>query len=168
LGWLKIEYDYIVSMGMSVFIYFLGYQGLTFSFQQVEILNQEKYSSSNLTAGALESIEKLLDSKMKNEKYYLNSNLRIQELAEQLEVNLHSLSQTINTQKKKSFNDYINEYRIDEAKNLMLNAEYQDTKLINIAYDTGFNNKTSFLNAFKKHTHQSPSEFRKSILTEFP
>jgi YesN/AraC family two-component response regulator len=57
-----------------------------------------------------------------------------------------------------SFTDFINSYRVEAAKCALLSQE--NRKIIHVAYDTGFNNKVSFNNAFKKFTGLSPSQFR--------
>lgn len=164
-GVLRLQYDYIVSLGMAVFIYYTGYKGL----QIKKILpeeSSEKYSNSALTSNALHYIINKLDQLMNNEKLYLNGDLKLQELADQLDVSVHSLSQAINSGKNQKFNDYLNELRVQEAQKLMTSESHRNLKLLAIALDSGFNNKTSFLNAFKKHTGQSPSEFREKLLAQ--
>tara|TARA_A100000171_G_C2136853_1_gene150948 strand:- start:2559 stop:3587 length:1029 start_codon:yes stop_codon:yes gene_type:complete len=164
LGWLKVEYDYMVSLGMSVFIYFIGYSGYTQPNHSEKGHKENKYAKSNLTETALVWIEKKLDQKMEQEKLFTNGDLKLQDLADTLDVNLHGLSQTINVKKGKSFNDYLNELRVNEAKELLSKQENKEATLLAIAIDAGFNNKTSFLNAFKKFEGQPPSQYRKSIL----
>lgn len=165
-GAMKIEYDYIISLAMSFFIYFLGYRGYALNVAEQKAGSEEKYANSGLSPAALASIENLLDKRMAEEKFFLNGDLKIQDVSKAIEVNLHSLSQTINVTKQKSFNDYINELRINEAKRLISEASYENEKLLAIAIDSGFNNKTSFLNAFKKFTGKTPSEYRKSLGSE--
>lgn len=162
-GVMKIEYDYAVSLAMAFFIYFLGYRGYALNATELKAGNEEKYASSGLSQAALASIANVLDKKMAEEKYFLNGDLKIQDVSKAIEVNLHSLSQTINVIKQKSFNDYINELRVNEAKRLINKASYENEKLLAIAIDAGFNNKTSFLNAFKKFTGKTPTEYRKSL-----
>lgn len=164
-GILQLQYDYIVSLGMAIFIYYTGYKGL----QTQKVLpeeNTEKYSNSALTSNALHYIINKLDQLMDNKKLYLNGDLKLQELADQLEVSVHSLSQAINSGKNQKFNDYLNELRVQEAQRLMTSESHRNLKLLAIALDSGFNNKTSFLNAFKKHTGQSPSEYREKLLAQ--
>lgn len=164
-GVLRLKYDYMVSFGMSVFIYYLGYKGL----QASRILPEEsteKYSNSALTNDALNYIINKLDQIMSREKLFLNGDLKLQDLADALNVSVHSLSQAINSGKNQKFNDYLNELRVEEAQRLMASDSHQEMKLIAIALDSGFNNKTSFLNAFKKYTGHSPSEFREKLLAQ--
>lgn len=164
-GTLQLQYDYMVSLGMAVFIYSIGYRGLkTDSFVPAE--NGEKYSNSALTSDALQYIIQKLDQVMDKEKLYLNGDLKLQDLADELDVSIHSLSQAINAGKQQKFNDYLNELRVQEAKRLMSSESHRELKLIAIALDSGFNNKTSFLNAFKKHTGVSPSAYREKLLAQ--
>lgn len=164
-GILQLKYDYMVSLGMSVFIYYLGYRGLKSS-QVLPEENVEKYSNSTLTRDALIYIVNKLDQVMKKDKLYVNGDLKLQDLANTLDVSVHSLSQAINSGKNQKFNDYLNELRVQEAQRLMTTDSYKNLKLIAIALDSGFNNKTSFLNAFKKHTGYSPSEYREKLFVQ--
>lgn len=164
-GILQLKYDYMVSLGMSVFIYYLGYRGLKSS-QVLPEENVEKYSNSTLTHDALIYIVNKLDQVMEKDKLFVNGDLKLQDLANTLDVSVHSLSQAINSGKNQKFNDYLNELRVQEAQRLMTIESYKNLKLIAIALDSGFNNKTSFLNAFKKHTGHSPSEYREKLLAQ--
>jgi AraC-like DNA-binding protein len=161
-GLLEPEYDYMVSLGMTIFIYYIGYHG----FKAPVIENQlpeEKYQKSSLTDNSIEYIIKKLDTIMASEKLFTQGDLKLQEVADKLDISVHALSQAINVAKGKKFTDYVNELRINEAIRLMSLEDYQNAKLMAITIDSGFNNKTSFLNAFKKQTGQTPSEYRKVL-----
>jgi len=164
-GLLQIQYDYMISASMALFIYYLGYKGL-----QTKQLSPErpaeKYSNSSLTKGALAYLLDRLDKVMMEEKLFIDGDLKLQGLSEKLEVSVHSLSQAINEGKNQKFNDYLNELRVEEAKRLMLSASHKDLKLIAIALDSVFNNKTSFLNAFKRITGMNPSQFREKLIAQ--
>jgi len=156
-GALKVEYDYMISVMSTFFIYFIGYHG----FQRQEVFKQYengRYVNSGLTSTASMAVLVSLRSYMTQEKPFLESSLRLQDLAARLHLSQHYISQAINDQDGKNFADFINEYRIEEAKKLL--SESDQKKIIHVAYDTGFNNKASFNNAFKRFTGMSPSEFR--------
>ncbi len=156
---LKLEYDYMISVASSFFIYFIGYHG----FQRQEIFKMYengRYERSALSTTASSSILDKLRSFMETERPYLDSSLRLQDLAENLNISNHYISQVINDLDGKNFADFINEYRIEEAKRLLLADDQK--KIIHVAYDSGFNNKASFNNAFKRFTGMAPSEFRES------
>ena len=94
---------------------------------------------------------------MKTEKPYLESNLRLNDLADQLNLSRHHTSQIINEHFDTNFFDFINTYRIEEAKNLLSGKD--DLNITDIIYSSGFNNRASFYKTFKKHTSMTPGEF---------
>lgn len=107
-----------------------------------------------------EEIEQLT-SFMENEKPYLNASLSIRNLAEQMKMNSRELSILINQNLNQHFFDFVNEYRINEAKELLKNSSMQELTILEILYRVGFNSKSSFNTAFKKHTGSTPTQFRK-------
>ncbi|MEP5611417.1 MAG: helix-turn-helix domain-containing protein [Cyclobacteriaceae bacterium] len=158
-GTLQIEYDYMISVMAAFFIYFIGYHG----FQQPEVFKMYengRYEKSALNSSASEAILDKLRNFMREERPYLDSSLRLQDLAEKLSLSNHYISQVINDLDGKNFADFVNEYRVEEAKKLLV--ETQEKKIIHVAYDSGFNNKASFNNAFKRFTGMAPSEFREN------
>ncbi|MCQ0113012.1 helix-turn-helix domain-containing protein [Zhouia amylolytica] len=102
-----------------------------------------------------------LTNYMISEKPYLDSEISLQKLALLLNLPEKQLSQLINQQTGKHFFDYINEFRINEAKILL--KENPDLTVLEILYDIGFNSKSSFYTAFKKQTSQTPTAYRKSM-----
>lgn len=162
---LELQHDYMVSLGMTVFIYFIGYHGFRNPMSQADKLGQEKYQKSSLTDQSIHLIAKQLDGVMYQERLFTNGDLKLSELAQALGQSPHVISQVINVAKGQKYSEYLNDLRVDEAIALMSKTEYQNAKLIAIGIDAGFNNKTSFLNAFKKRTGKSPSDYRKSLLS---
>ena len=98
---------------------------------------------------------------MKEEKPYLDSNFRVSDAARMLDVNRSLLSACINAQAGCTFNQYINRYRVEYAKDLML--KQPDIKMTTICTESGFNNETSFFRAFKAHTGKTPREWMSSL-----
>lgn len=166
-GILKLEYDYAISLSMTVFIYTVGYLG----FRQPEIFSgyisangkkqEVKYARSSLKEEQAKTYLGKLLSVMEEEKPFLDSELKIQQMAEKVGVSSHHLSQIINENLNQNYADFINSYRINEAKRLLLSPDYEQEKILSIAFDSGFHNKATFNAAFKKYTGMSPSEFRK-------
>jgi AraC-like DNA-binding protein len=99
---------------------------------------------------------------MKTEKPYLTPSLSVEELARRLNVAPKNLSQAIHVSLRQSFYDLINAQRIEEAKARLRDERYQNHTLLAIAYDVGFNSKSVFNAAFKKHTGMPPKEFRQN------
>ncbi|WP_238707420.1 helix-turn-helix domain-containing protein [Chryseobacterium viscerum] len=97
----------------------------------------------------------------KNEPY-LDSSLTIQDLAEQLNMPVKDLSALINLYMNKHFFDFINEYRIEKAKEILKNPLQKELTILEILYQVGFNSKSSFSTSFKKHTGTTPTDFRKN------
>ncbi|NQY31110.1 MAG: AraC family transcriptional regulator [Flavobacteriaceae bacterium] len=97
---------------------------------------------------------------MEKEKLYLDASLTIHSLANQLNSNSKYLSQLINNDLKKNFVLFVNEYRIREAKRLLLDKSNNNITIESIGYDVGFKSKSAFNAVFKKITNQTPSEFR--------
>lgn len=103
-----------------------------------------------------------LTSYMETEKPYLNPSLSIRNLAKELKMNSRDLSVLINQKLNQHFFDFVNEYRIKEAMDILSNPKKNEVTILEILYEVGFNSKSSFNTAFKKHTGQTPTEFRKS------
>jgi AraC-like DNA-binding protein len=103
-----------------------------------------------------------LTSYMEMEKPYLNPSLSIRNLAEELNMNSRDLSILINQKLNQHFFDFVNEYRIKEAMVILANPNKKDVTILEILYEVGFNSKSSFNTAFKKHTEKTPTEFRNS------
>ncbi len=124
-----------------------------------------KYEKSRLSPEqAKMHLQDLLDL-MNEEKPFTNSNLTLQELAEKLSITSHHLSQVINTQLKQNFFDFVNQYRVEAVKKALTDPEKKHYTLLAIAFDVGFNSKSSFNSIFKKHTNMTPSQY-KQLLTK--
>ena len=104
------------------------------------------------TAGKLEAI-------MKEKQLFLNHNLKLRDLADDVGISVHELSHILNTHLGVSFNEYVNGYRVEWAKPLIKNEPHT---LESIAYDSGFNSTSAFYSAFKKVTGMTPASYRKS------
>jgi len=101
-----------------------------------------------------------LKKTMKERLYYQDAELSLSSLAEKLDMAPHELSRIINTGLKKSFNDFVNEYRVAEVARRMQDPAYNHITLLGIAYDSGFNSRTTFHRTFKQMTGKSPAEYK--------
>ncbi len=120
---------------------------------------KSKYLKSTLTADAQTAIHQKLQKVMEEEKVFLNPELTISELADQLAINTNHLSQVINSLESKTFYDYINGRRIEEFKKIVALPENQKYTLLGLAFECGFNSKTAFYRNFKNVTGQSPTTY---------
>lgn len=100
---------------------------------------------------------------LENKKIYRKQDLSIFDIAEELEINKTYISNAINKISGTNFNTFINIFRIEESKKILLNPEYNNITIEAIANDVGFHSKSSFNIWFKKLTGQTPSEFKKQI-----
>lgn len=105
----------------------------------------------------------LLQAFMENEKPYINTDLSLQSLADDLNLSRHQVSNLINQQHHKNFYEFVNSYRVEEVKFLMQQPENQNIKLMSLAYDAGFNSKSSFNRTFKQVTEMTPSQYFASL-----
>lgn len=175
IPWLYYTYQYVLDENtfympmdliVSVIIYIMGYIGM----HKLNILSERKKIRSlkinnndiiNTEASKNSHIRKLEDL-IYNNRRYLDSNISLEQLSEELQLSKSHLSRIINTELNMSFSDYINSFRVDEAKKLLLNPEFSKYTLVSIGLESGFNSKTTFNNTFKKLTGQTPSQFRKN------
>ena len=101
-------------------------------------------------------------------RYYQYPELSLTLLAERLELTTHELSRIINTVLKKSFNDFINEFRVAEAARKMQDPAYDHITLLGIAFESGFNSKSTFNRAFRQMTGKSAAEYKNELKKERP
>lgn len=163
-GLIRPIYDYAISFAMAFFIYTIGYMGYRQPYASEEKSKMEsksKYENSTLKHVQAKRCVEALQKLMEEEKIFLENDLKIKDVADKLSVSVHHLSQAINENLGQSYSDFINSYRIKEAQKRLLYPEYENLKIIAVAYDVGFNNKASFNTNFKKFTGMSPSEYRK-------
>lgn len=163
LGIIDTRHDYIIMYVITLFIGLLTY----FGYKQPEIfeglsmnkvLPFKKYQKTGLTETYSIELKEILATHFEEHKPYLNSELRLNDLAEKLNISRHHTSQIINEHFDASFFDFVNSYRIEEAKKLLI--DQNDLNITDIIFSSGFNNRVSFYKAFKKHTGTTPSLFK--------
>jgi|KBSMisStandDraft_5_1062788.scaffolds.fasta_scaffold00655_15 AraC-like DNA-binding protein len=120
-----------------------------------------KYAYSNISPNEKKAIEEKLRNYMSKEKPFLEAELTLEQLAGQLSLKPKVLSQVINESLNQNFFDFVNHYRIDEAKRLLTNPVDKKVTVLEVLYESGFNSKSSFNTLFKKYTGITPSEFKK-------
>jgi AraC-like DNA-binding protein len=161
----------LVPLGASILVYALGYLKMTRTEAKQDLPELEdqspgkKYEKSTLTPERAERYLRKLVHCMETEKPYIDGDLTVQKLAEKLAVPSNHLSQTINEGLGQSFSDFVNSYRVEEAKRKLIDPACKHLSVLGIAEDVGFNSKSSFNAVFKKHTNTTPSEFRKAVET---
>ena len=119
-----------------------------------------KYSKSRLTDKMAEKyLQKLIDH-MEKEKPYLDRELTIHNIAEGTGIQRHYITQVLNDKHGRNFFTFINEYRVREAMDRMNDPANSNFTLLAIAYDSGFNSKSTFNTIFKNITGLTPTQFK--------
>lgn len=126
---------------------------------------QEKYKDSHLNPHFAEECIRKLKHLMEVEKAYLDADISLLSLAEKLSITSRVLSQILNEKMDRNFSDFINFYRVEEAKKILQDPRGAQKKIIALAFDVGFNTKVAFYNAFKKFTNMTPAQYREKLRT---
>ncbi|TGM61490.1 response regulator transcription factor [Leptospira vanthielii] len=121
---------------------------------------------SRLLQVDLDRLQNRLSHLMEVEKIYLNEDLSLEVLAEELELHPRQLSEFLNGKKQTNFNSFLHSYRIKEAKDLLI--KYPEKNVSDIGFEVGYKSLSSFYDAFKKELKITTSEFRQkaSILSQ--
>jgi len=136
------------------------YYGLTQPKLFTGIESKSKYEGSTLTSENAKLYTNRLKVFMQTEKPHLTPSITINELSEKLSIPAKHLSQLVNEQFQQNFFDFINSYRIEEAKRYLAKKSHRNLNISQILYEVGFNSKAAFNRAFSKHVGMSPKEFR--------
>lgn len=119
----------------------------------------EKYRTSSLRGHESIALYHQLERLFEREKPYLNHKVNLRELADRLDTNTKYLSQVVNFHGKSNLQQFINRYRVEEAKRKMLSQDYEELTLYGIAMQCGFKNKSTFYKVFKQMTDTTPMNF---------
>lgn len=173
----------VMNLAVVIVIYTMGYMGLRqpviFSRKNIDSESlaesrdnaaekpvqpaRKKYQKSALDADMSGALFKEIEHYMANEKPYLDSKLTLTQLAQQNRISSNYLSQIINEQTGSNFFDFINHHRVAEAKRLLADSSRSGANILTVAMAAGFNSKSAFYTAFKRHANVTPSEFRKLV-----
>ncbi len=124
---------------------------------------QKRYVSKRFDNESSEVLIQELQALMQEEKPFKNPNLRLKDLAQKLDMTVHQLSQLLNNSLGKKFSEFVNEYRIEEAKQLIQeNTKYT---LDAIGNESGFNSKSTFYSYFKRIVGMTPKAYREGFLS---
>src|SRR5690554_509321 len=160
-------------LSLSAFIILIGYFGLKqkdvfLSYspeveKEIESEPEVKYAATKMEGEELLQCCIKVGQFMIANRPYLDSDLTLPKLAEDLDVSTHHLSQVINEMHGKNFFNFINKYRVDEVKRKIEDPKYNNYSLLGIAYESGFNSKSAFNRVFKNLTGKTPSQYRDSL-----
>lgn len=163
----RFHLQLIIMISIVFYIAYISFMHPEIFMGQVKLVNPPnnflKYKNSGLTPSySLELKDNLLKS-LNEDKIYKDGNLSLERLSEELGITKHNLSQIVNEHFEMSFPELMNKYRIQEAVYIFDNDDYNRLKIIQVAYDVGYNNKASFNKAFKKYMFQTPSQYIESL-----
>lgn len=179
LGGLKILGNYIPFDPYFVVFAFIALFSMVYSFYGIkqpvifgEVLHNErngekkeaeKYSRSGLKDEQAEEYLTILLDYMESEKPYLDGNLTIHDLSLKTGISRHHITQVLNEIYGKNFFTFINEYRTREVIERFSDSRYDHYTILAIAFDSGFNSKSTFNSFFKSQTGQTPSKYRENL-----
>lgn len=124
--------------------------------------NKEQYLKSGLSDKESKAHVEALIKYMDEEQPYLDGKLSLAQVADHLDISTNHLSQVINSELNKNFFDFINGYRVDLMKKKMTDDSNKHLTLLGMAFESGFNSKSSFNSIFKKYTGATPSQFMRA------
>lgn len=163
LSYIQYFYFELIRAFVTYYLAIAGYlcsQNIEIGFAEKQIEEIETPRKIGVSENEIESLKTKLENLMRKEKPFLEPALTLNDLAKILGVNSAVLSRTINSGFGKNFNDFVNEFRIDEVKEKLKNENAKNMTLLGIAFECGFNSKATFNRAFKKFTGVSPKEYQ--------
>jgi AraC-like DNA-binding protein len=121
----------------------------------------KKYKKTPLPGSLAKKLKTALNDTMLKDKPYLDPKLNLSDLAEMIHCSPNQLSQLLNENMGKNFYDYVNDYRLHYFQSLNRDPKNRQFTFLSLAYESGFNSKTTFNNFFKKTLGVTPSEYLK-------
>ena len=151
---------FITLICMTIFLIRDMYPGFFISLQKE--IEEKRYLKTQLNGINLDAIKDRLLELMETDKIFMDEDIRLSTLADELKISPNQVSRIINEQFGQNFNEFINSFRIKEAQKLLL--EDREKTILSIAFEVGFNTKATFNTQFVKFVKMTPSEFRKQNL----
>jgi len=131
------------------------------------ILNRS--SKKNVTISSLDKHKAQfneINDNIVTEKKFTDAALSLESLADDFNISVSFLSQLINTYSDSNFTDYINKYRVEQVKELLMDKNYTNYTILSIGLESGFNSKSTFYTAFKKHANCTPAEYKQGVMQQ--
>lgn len=158
--WLGAVAWYPIYIPLIILVYWLGINGYIISLKT----HKKTSKTGGISNGTLKNTILTLEHLMKKEQLYLNPVLKLNDIVLRTKIPQKTVSAALNQSLDKSFNEYINTYRVEAFKSRLLEDYSEKLTITGIAFECGFNSQATFQRAFKAHTNQTPREFRKKHL----
>lgn len=182
--------DDYVALAIAILVYGIGYMGLrqpeVFRYETAEypvpapktaeapaatgvpadaaaVPEPVPYERSGLSDVEARRLKERLLALMEGDRPWKDSELTLADLADRLHTTPHKLSEVLNTEIGETFYDFVNGYRVREVQRRIAAGEARALKILSLALDAGFASKSTFNQVFKKHTSQTPSDFRQTV-----
>lgn len=156
------QLGFILVSVIFICIYILSHRNPVYLQLAANNVKTTQYQKSQINSIDIKSITKKLYLIVEQEKLYTDENINLEKIAKMLNITNHQLSELLNRHIKKSFIQFINEYRIKDSQKLLLDEP--DSSILSICYQVGFNSNSAFYNAFKKINGMNPKQYRKKYL----
>lgn len=150
-------YYYPFFIGIAIITYWIGLEGFSRR-NDPELTIKTIINPDELER--LKDISKKLENAMEKDKLFKDQELSLHSISEQLNIKPYLISKSLSEVNNKRFNDFVNEYRVNEVQSLLQNSNNSKYTLLSIAMDAGFNSKSSFNRAVKKQLGILPSELK--------
>ena len=163
-NWVVDTFDwYPIYIPMAILIYWMGIKGCILS-QQPAVTKKANTAGTALPVELIEQVTTSLRKMMEERKAYLNPELNLATMAELTGFSQKIISSILNQYIQKSFNEFVNEYRVLEFKEKIMQPGTHHLTIAGIAFECGFGSQPTFQRVFKEITGHSPSEFRKTAI----
>jgi len=154
-----------------ILILIIGYRSIVqpkvvFRINELKINPASKYQHSGLGEEELQALGKRLIAWVEESEAFLDPQLKLADLSDALDVSPYILSQVFSQSIQANFYDFVNQYRVEKVKLFLQDSKKRSATILSLAFDAGFNSKTTFNTAFKKFTGTSPSVYRKKSLAQ--
>lgn len=163
-------YYKVLNIAVVITVYWIGFSQYMHPrvviIEEVEVAPKasnelQKTPVPSLSESQMKQYATQLQNAMTQDCLYQDPGLSLSVLATHLDLSPRHISQTLNRYLGKNLNDFVNEYRVEEVKQKLLDPDFAHFTILGIAFESGFNSKASFQRIFKKVVQCSPSEFKK-------
>jgi AraC-like DNA-binding protein len=153
---------YPVYIPLTFLIYWLGIKGLIVTYRN-KLRNKISASSTLLQPANIQEVVTNLKKAMETDRVFLNPNLNLDILSQHSGIPSKTISSVLNQHLQKSFNEFVNGYRVEEVKRRLQETSQSNLTILGTALESGFNSKASFQRIFKEMTGISPGEYQKAF-----